>query len=198
MEYCNDRIFPLLWDFSLAPDEDGKLMELPQDGPVLLKSEFQQFCGKAIRSHRFRVCHCLHRCEAMTVVIACLEQEDLGFGVPCWERKVIRAEKTADGRVQLPARSGYISENRGTVLEKSRRGRVYPSFLGHGRAKVGVDQLAVSVSRCKYVGTLLCRVLTRVYPVVTFTLITTTMSDGGVLHCSCSVFTGFLVSLHGD
>ena len=28
-------------DFSLAPDEDGKPMELQQDGPVLLKSEFQ-------------------------------------------------------------------------------------------------------------------------------------------------------------
>ena len=60
----------------------------------------------------------------MPVAIACLEQEDLGFGVLCWEGKVIRAEKIADGRVPLPARSGYISENRGTVLEKSRRGRV--------------------------------------------------------------------------
>ena len=37
-------------------------MELQQDGPVLLKSEFQQFCGKAIRPHCFRICHCLHRC----------------------------------------------------------------------------------------------------------------------------------------
>ena len=64
--------------------------------------------------------------EAMPVAIACLEQEKLGFGVLCWERKVIRAEKIADGRVPLPTRSGYISENRGTVLEKSRRGRVYP------------------------------------------------------------------------
>ena len=36
--------------------------------------------------------------------------------------------------------------------------------------KVGVDQSSVSVSRCKKIGTLLCRVLTRVYPVVTFTL----------------------------
>ena len=62
--------------------------------------------------------------EAMPVAIASLEQEDLGFGVLCWEREVIHAEKTADGRVPLPARSGYISENRGTVLEKSRRGRV--------------------------------------------------------------------------
>ena len=65
--------------------------------------------------------------EAMPVAIACLEQEDLSFGVLCWERKVIRAEKIADGRFPLPARSGYISEIRGTVLEKSRRGRVYPA-----------------------------------------------------------------------
>ena len=46
--------------------------------------------------------------EAMSVAIACLEQEDLGFGVLCWGRKVIREEKIADGRVPLPARSGYI------------------------------------------------------------------------------------------
>ena len=35
--------------------------------------------------------------------------------------------------------------------------------------KVGVDQSAVSVSRCNKVGTLLCRFLTRIYPVVSFT-----------------------------
>ena len=63
------------------------------------------------------------------VAIACLEQEDLGVGVLGWERKVIRAEKIVDGRVPLPARSGYISENGGTVLEKSRRGRVYPAVF---------------------------------------------------------------------
>ena len=45
-----------------------------------------------------------------------------------------------------------------------------PPFFGHGRVKVCVNQSAVSVSRCKIVGTQLCRVLTRVYPVVTFTL----------------------------
>ena len=64
--------------------------------------------------------------EAMPVA----RQEDLDFGVLCWERKVIRAEKIADERVPLPARSGYILENRGTVvLEKSRRGRVYPAVF---------------------------------------------------------------------
>ena len=35
----------------------------------------------------------------------------------------------AGGRVPLPARSGYISENQGTVLEKSRCGRVYPAVF---------------------------------------------------------------------
>ena len=66
----------------------------------------------------------------MPVAIACLEREDWGFGVLCWERKVIRAERVADGRVPLPARSEYISKNRGTVLEKkSRCGRVYPAVF---------------------------------------------------------------------
>ena len=47
-----------------------------------------------------------------------------------------------------------------------------PPFFGHGRVNLGVvDQSAVPFSRCKKVGTLLCHVLTRVYPVVTFTLI---------------------------
>ena len=67
--------------------------------------------------------------EAMPVAITCLEQENLGFGGIHWERKVIRAETTADGRVPLSARSGYISENRDTVLEKSRRGRVHPAVF---------------------------------------------------------------------
>ena len=64
---------------------------------------------------------------------------------------MIHAEKIADGRVPLPARSGYISENRGTVLEKSIDVAGYtPPFFGHGRVKVGVDQSAAPVSRCKY------------------------------------------------
>ena len=67
--------------------------------------------------------------EAMPVAIACFQQDDLGFGVLCWEREVIREEKIADGRVLLPARLGYISKNRGTVLEKSRRDRVYPAVF---------------------------------------------------------------------
>ena len=67
--------------------------------------------------------------EAMPVAIAYLEQGDLGFDVLCWDRKVICAEKIADGSVPLAARSGYISENRGTGLEKSRHGRVYPAVF---------------------------------------------------------------------
>ena len=41
---------------------------------------------------------------------------------------MIGAEKMADGRVPLPARSGYISENRGTFLGKSSLGRVDRHF----------------------------------------------------------------------
>ena len=46
-------LFLLLLGFPLAPEEGGKPVELQQDGPVLLKSEFQQFRGKAIRPHCF-------------------------------------------------------------------------------------------------------------------------------------------------
>ena len=75
--------------------------------------------------------------EALPVAIAYLEQEYLGFGVLRWERKVIRAEKIADGRVPLAARSGYISENRGTVQEKSRHGTVYPAVFRTRRGESG-------------------------------------------------------------
>ena len=67
--------------------------------------------------------------QAMPVAIACLEEEDFDFGVLCWERKVIRAEKIAEGRFPPPARSGYTSENRGTILGKSSRGRVHPAVF---------------------------------------------------------------------
>ena len=46
--------------------------------------------------------------EAIPVPISCLEQENLGFGVLCWKREVVRAEKITDRRVPLPARLGYI------------------------------------------------------------------------------------------
>ena len=64
-------------------------------------------------------------------------QEDLGVGVLFWQRKVIHAENISDGSVPLLARSGYISENRGTVLEKSRRGRVYPVVFGTRQGESG-------------------------------------------------------------
>ena len=60
--------------------------------------------------------------QAMPVAIACLEQEDLGFGVLCWERKVIRAEKKTDGRV--PPRARPVS------LTFGRCGGVYSSSSG--------------------------------------------------------------------
>ena len=63
VEYDNERSFRLLWDFPLAPNEGGESVELEQDGSILLKSDFQQFRGKALWPHCFRVCHCLDRCS---------------------------------------------------------------------------------------------------------------------------------------
>ena len=45
VENSNDRVVPLLWDFSLAPEESDKSAALQEDGPVLLNSDFQQFHG---------------------------------------------------------------------------------------------------------------------------------------------------------
>ena len=84
--------------------------------------------------------------EAMPVA----RQEGLGFGVLCRERKVICTEKIADGRVPLHARPWYISENWGTVLEKSRHGRVYPTVFRTRQGESGRRPIScVSVSRCK-------------------------------------------------
>ena len=60
--YSNDRVCPLLWSLSLAPDEGGNAVVLKSDGPVWLRSEFQQSHGKAVRPHCFRFWPCLHRC----------------------------------------------------------------------------------------------------------------------------------------
>ena len=57
-----------------------------------------------------------------------LRAERFGFWCPLLGAES-DAEKIADGRVSLPARSRYISENRGTVLGKSRHGRVYPAVF---------------------------------------------------------------------
>ena len=43
------------------PDEGDKSVELQRDDPILSKSEFQHFQGKAIQPHCFRVCHCFRR-----------------------------------------------------------------------------------------------------------------------------------------
>ena len=44
-----------------SPDEDYKSVELQQDGPILSKSEVQQFQGKTVRPRCFRVCRCFIR-----------------------------------------------------------------------------------------------------------------------------------------
>ena len=70
------------------------------------------------------------------------EEEYLGFGVLWWEREGICAGKIADGRVPFPARSGYISENRGTILGKSRHGRVYPAVFRTRQGESGRRSLS--------------------------------------------------------
>ena len=87
--------------------------------------------------------------EAMPIAIACLEQENLGFGVLCWEPKVIRAEKIVDGRSTFPPSQGTFRKIGVQFWRKVDVARYTPPFFGHGRVKVGVDQSAVSVSRCK-------------------------------------------------
>ena len=88
--------------------------------------------------------------EAMPIAIACLEQEDLGFGVLCWERKVVRAEKITDGRVPLHTPDQGTFRKIGVQFwGKVDMAGYTPPFFEHGRVKVGVDQSAVSVSRCK-------------------------------------------------
>ena len=59
-----------------------------------------------------------------------------------------------------------------------------PPFFGHGRVEVGVDQSAVSVSCCSKVGTQLCHVLTREYPVLLFIL----FSERGERFCRRCLF----------
>ena len=57
IENSNDRVVPLLWDFSLASDESDKSAELQEDGPVLLNSDFQQFWTRiAVQPPCVRIC----------------------------------------------------------------------------------------------------------------------------------------------
>ena len=63
---------------------------------------------------------------------------------------MIRVDKISDGRDPLPARSWYISENRGTILGKSSHARVHPAVFRTRQGEVGVDKSVVYISRCKY------------------------------------------------
>ena len=76
-------------------------------------------------------------------------QEDLGFGVLCWEQKRFRAEKIAHGRVPLSPDQGTFRKIGLQFCGKIDMAGYTPSFFRHGRVKVGVDQSAVSASCCK-------------------------------------------------
>ena len=73
-------------------------------------------------------------------------------------------------------------QNQGAVLRKSSpRGCTQPIFR-LGRVKTSVDQSAQLISRRMKMGTLLCRLITRVHPVVSFTLLLLFWS--GLLRCA--------------
>ena len=46
MDYGNDRVSPLLWNFPFKPDEGGESVELQQNGPFFFESEVQQLHGE--------------------------------------------------------------------------------------------------------------------------------------------------------
>ena len=74
----------------------------------------------------------------LPVASVCLEQEDsLCVLVPFAGSGKSFVEKIANKRVPLPARSEYISENRGTILGKSSRGRVHPAIVWTRQGKNG-------------------------------------------------------------
>ena len=86
----------------------------------------------------------------MPVAIVCFRAGRFGFWCALLGAESDSCGENSRWKCPTSRQVRYILENRGTVLEKGRRGRVYtPPFFGHGRVKVGVDQSAVSVSRSK-------------------------------------------------
>ena len=84
---------------------------------------------------------------------------------------MIHAGKIADGRFSLPARSGCISEYRGTIMgEESSRGRVQPAVLRTRQGESGRRPIscAFTLQITRYPAVSLFD--HSIYPVVSFTL----------------------------
>ena len=76
----------------------------------------------------------------------------------------------AGGRVSFSDTTGYMSEIRVQFCGKVAPAGCTWSIFRLGRVKTSVDQSAQLISSWIKMGTLLCRQMTRVHPVVSFTL----------------------------
>ena len=83
--------------------------------------------------------------------------------------KVIPAGEMAGGRVSFSDTTGYMSKIRVQFCGKVAPAGCTQSVFRLGRVKTSVDQSTQLISRWMKMGTLLCRQMTRVHPVVSFT-----------------------------
>ena len=90
---------------------------------------------------------------------------------------MLPAGEMAGGRVSFSDTTWYMSKIRVQFCGKvAPVGCTQPIFR-LGRGKTSVDQLAQLISRWIKMGTLLCRQMARVHPVVSFTQIKTTQKQ---------------------
>ena len=102
-------------------------------------------------------------------MVVYLAGEDMYFDVLWWERKVISAGEMTGGRVSFSDRTEYMSKIRVQFCEKVAPAECIQPIFRLGRVKTSVDQSAHLISRWIKMGTLLCRQMTRVHPVLSFT-----------------------------
>ena len=84
---------------------------------------------------------------------------------------MIPAGEMAGGRVSFSDTTGYMSKIRVQFCGKLATAECTQHIFRLGRVKTCVDQSAQPISRWMKMGTLLCRQMTRVHPVVSFTQI---------------------------
>ena len=102
-------------------------------------------------------------------MVVCLAREDMYFCALWWERKVISAGEMAGGRVSFSDTTVYMSKIRVQFYGKVAPAGCTQSIFRLNRVKTSVDQSARRISRWIKMGTLLCRQMARVHPVVSFT-----------------------------
>ena len=86
---------------------------------------------------------------------------------------MIPAGEMADGRVLFFDTTGYMFKIRMQFCGKLAPARCTQHIFRLGRVKTCVDQTAQLISRWMKMGTLLCRQMIRVHPILSFTLIST-------------------------